>query len=122
MTIHDLTSTCNVIDENPVNPIAKGDSIQAPFIPIPEQKRFVVAGTFPQGTAYTRDQLTTLIKLNGGVVQDHVDLFTDFLILGETAGAKAGAESENALTQEQMAKELTVPIVDYRDFMSYIRR
>lgn len=122
MTLRDLTSTCNVIEESRRTPITEGDYVQAPFIPIPESKRFVVVGAFASDAAYTRGQLIDLIKLNGGVVQDKVDLFTDYLIRGETKGVEVGDQSSTALTEEQTAKELSVPVVDYRDFISYIRK
>jgi len=129
MTLRKTSSTCNVLEESRRLPIVKGDFVHVPFIPIPARKRFVIAGPFGPAAAYTKEQLIGLIKLNGGIIQEHVNLFTDCLIKGETRfvggpdrGAEAAEEASTARTEIQVAKELSITMVDYLDFISYIRR
>ena len=130
MKVTNDSSTCSVLDENAKQPIVKGDTLHVPFIAIPDKKRFVVVGVFSPEAVYTRDQVIGLIKLNGGIVQDHVALDTDYVIKGET-GVSAGATKEGAAEAEQAAtarhelqeaKEMSIKVVDYLDFISYIRQ
>ena len=129
MILRETSSTCNVMEESRRLPIVKGDFVHVPFIPIPAKKRFVIAGPFDPEAAYTKEQLIGLIKLNGGIIQEHVNLFTDCLIKGETKlvggpdrGPEAAEEASEARTEIQMAKELSITMVDYLDFISHIRR
>lgn len=129
MILRETSSTCNVMEESRRLPIVEGDFVHVPFIPIPARKRFVIAGPFGPEAAYTREQLVGLIKLNGGIIQEHVNLFTDCVIKGETRltggpdrGAKAAEEASVARTEIQTAKELSITMVDYLDFISHIRR
>jgi len=130
MTAKRDSCTCNILGEQIGDPVIKGDKVQVPVIPIPASKRFVIAGPFGPNAPYTKQQLIGLIKLNGGLIQDHVDLFTDYLIKGETMVAAASAatadkraeEARDARAEVQIAKELSVTTVDYLDFISYIRQ
>ncbi|GEM_PF-6951765 len=124
MKLDDATSTCHVLEESKHYPIVDGDPVHVPFIAIPSKKRFVIVGVFGSEAAYNKAQLAGLIQLNGGIVQEKVDLFTDYIIQGETgAGVKEDAdEAAKARHEMQVAKEMSVRVIDYLDFISYIRQ
>jgi hypothetical protein len=127
------TSIALVIESDPHYPIVAGDAIQTSFLPIPRKQKFVIAGFIPPGAAYTKSQMEALIRLNGGEVQPTVDLYTDVLILGETAPTglaemdkkvigEAQSEAEKGRTEVEFAREISVNVVDYREFLQSIQR
>ena len=127
------SSVAAIIKGDPIHPIVAGDAIQTVFLPIPKQQKFVIAGFIPPGAIYDRDQITALIKLNGGEVQSAVTLYTDVLILGETAPrglvgmdeklvGKAQSEYRKGRSEVELARELSIDIVDYREFLQAIQR
>ena len=126
-------SHVTIIEKQVDNPILAGDAIQTQFKAIPGQKKFVIAGYFAEDAIYNEEQLKAIIELNGGVVQENVDLFTDVLILGEMtisgAGdiAEAGVAAAHGKTQTgraeaEVARELSIDVVGYREFLASIRR
>jgi DNA ligase (NAD+) len=69
-------------------------------------KTLVVTGTL---TRFTRDEITELIKQNGGKVAGSVSKKTDYLIAGEDAGSKL-----------DKAKKLNVPVITEEEFLKLI--
>jgi len=127
------TSVALVIESDPHDPIVAGDAIQTPFLPIPRKQKFVIAGFIPPGAAYSKSQMEALIRLNGGEVQPAVDLYTDVLVLGETAPtgvaemdkkviSEVQSEAEKGRTEAEFAREISVNILDYREFLQSIQR
>lgn len=132
--VGELSSLANITESAKENPVVTGDLVQAPMLSGVYKKKFVIAGFIPPETSFTNDKLAALIRLNGGEVQPAVNLFTDVLILGETGGAgvakveeaKLAAEAATAVQQgvaeAETARELSVPVVDYHDFIQAITR
>jgi len=127
------TCLAMIIESDPHSTIVAGDAVQTPFLPVPRKQKFVIAGFIPPGSVYTRGQLAAIIRLNGGEVQPAVDLYTDTLILGETAPAsvvevdknlvvEAQGDAEKGRTEAELARELSVDVVDYREFMQGLQR
>ena len=127
------SSVTAIIEGDPVHPIVGGDAIRTLFLPIPKQQKFVIAGFIPPGAIYDKDQIKALIKLNGGEVQSAVTLYTDVLILGETAPrgligmdeklvGVAQSEYRRGRSEVELARELSIDIVDYREFLQAIQR
>lgn|GEM_PF-3520264 len=127
------SSVALIIESDPKQPIVAGDAVQTPFLPIPRKQKFVIAGFIPPGSVYNRGQLAALIRLNGGEVQPTVDLYTDVLILGETTSsgvgemdktvaAEAMSESEKGRVEAELAREISVDVVDYREFLQGLQR
>jgi DNA ligase (NAD+) len=69
-------------------------------------KTLVVTGTL---TRFTRDEITELIKQNGGMVAGSVSKKTDYLIAGEDAGSKL-----------DKAQKLNVPVITEEEFLKLI--
>ena len=127
-------SVCNVIHSDTTDPIIVGDIIQTPFWTMDRgKKRFVVAGFIPPEAAYDETQMKALIKLNGGIVQDTVDLTTDVLILGRTSLAGVGEMDKNVIpvlqertttgrVEAEKARELSIEIMGWDEFQDRIRR
>ncbi len=133
MSVFATTSVCNVVAVDPSHLIVQDDPVQAPFLPVRPGQRFVIAGFIPPDTAYDEDKLRTIIKLNGGIVQDTVNLKTDTLILGETVAhnlteldkksiAEIPDKSRRGTEQAQAARELSVEIVNYDKFIEGLLR
>ncbi len=80
-----LNTLLNVND-----PIIPGDQIGSPIYDKYEKKRFYVAGDFKK---YQAEDVKKLIIESGGIVVDEIDLYTDFVVLGErgTEPAKKAA-------------------------------
>ncbi|HUW56607.1 MAG TPA: hypothetical protein VMZ92_08220 [Planctomycetota bacterium] len=127
------SSVATIIETDPVQPIVVGDAIQTLFLPIPREKKFVIAGFIPPGSIYDKAEMKAIIKLNGGEVQEEVTLYTDVLILGETAPrgltemdeklvGVAQTEYRKGRSEAELARELSVDILDYREFLQGIQR
>lgn len=127
------SSIASVIESDPENPVVAGDAIQTLFLPIPRKQKFVIAGFIPPDAIYDRNQIEALIQLNGGELQKVVNLYTDMLILGETVSSglvdmdkkpvgEAQSEYQRGLTEAEFAREISVDIIDYREFLQSIRR
>ncbi|PIQ76311.1 DNA ligase (NAD(+)) LigA [Candidatus Peregrinibacteria bacterium CG10_big_fil_rev_8_21_14_0_10_49_24] len=69
-------------------------------------KVFVLTGSMP---ALSRDDATKMIKDRGGKVSGSVSKKTDYVLLGENAGSKY-----------DKAKELGIPTIDEKEFLSMI--
>ncbi len=69
-------------------------------------KTLVVTGTLAR---YTRDEITDLIKENGGKVAGSVSKKTDYLVAGEDAGSKL-----------EKAQKLNVPVISEDEFLKLI--
>ncbi|KPJ56221.1 MAG: hypothetical protein AMS16_02840 [Planctomycetes bacterium DG_58] len=132
-TVLKTSSVAAIIEGSPIHPIVAGDAIRTLFLPIPKQQKFVIAGFIPPGAIYNKDQITALIKLNGGEVQPAVTLYTDVLILGETAPSGLVAMDEKLVgvaqneyrrgrSEVELARELSIDIVDYLEFLQAIQR
>ena len=72
------------------DPVIPGDHIGSPIYDKYEKKRFYVAGDFKK---YQAEDVKKLIIESGGIVVDAIDLYTDFVVLGEkgTEPAKKAA-------------------------------
>jgi hypothetical protein len=127
------TSLALLIESDPHSTIVAGDAVQTPFLPVPRKQKFVIAGFIPPGAVYNKGQLASLIRLNGGEVQPTVDLYTDVLILGETAPAgvtemektvagEAMTDAEKGRIEAELAREISVDVVDYREFLQGLQR
>jgi len=67
---------------------------------------FVITGTFEE---YSRDELSEMIRKNGGSVLSSVSSQTNYLLAGEKAGSK-----------KQKAQDLDVSIIDIDQFLSML--
>jgi hypothetical protein len=133
MSVFATTSVCNIVAVDPGHPVIASDPIQAPFLPVRPGQRFVIAGFISPDMAYDEDKLKTIIKLNGGIVQDSVNLRTDTLILGQTTAhglseldkksmAELPDKARRGSEQAQAARELSVETVDYSRFIEGLLR
>lgn len=71
-------------------------------------KSFVVTGTLKN---FTRDQAKNLIKQNGGKVHSAITKETDYLVVGESAGAKLKKAQElgiKTINEEEFSKVIAV--------------
>jgi len=127
------SSVATIIQTDPENPIVAGDTIQTPFAPFRRHKRFVIAGFIPEDAVYTEEQLKSLIRLNGGQVQNAVDLNTDVLILGQislTGISEMSKElipvveekAQSGRAEAEKARELGHEIMSWEEFQQSIRR
>jgi len=132
-TVRSQTSLATIIESDPRYPIVAGDAIQTVFLPVPRKQKFVIAGFIPPESVYDRSQLEALIRLNGGEVDPAVGLYTDVLILGETAPTGLAEmdkdligdiqkATQKARSEAELARELSVDVVDYREFIESMRR
>ncbi len=128
MTVNEASSLCSVVENDVRNPIIAGDPVQTRFVPVRPGQKFVISGFISPDAPYDEEKLKAIIKLNGGEVQDTVGLSTDCLILGETAAHGVGGmdkktaemvpdRTRRGLEQAEVARELSVDIVGYEDFI-----
>ena len=73
-----------------------------------EGKSFVISGTFKR---YSRDQLKSMIELNGGKNLSSVSSNTDFIIAGEKMGPG----------KLKKANELNIPVISEEKFAEMIK-
>lgn len=130
MTVLGATSVCNVVESDTRNPIIAGDMIGTRMLPVRPGQKFVIAGFISPDAPYDEEKLKAIIQLNGGIIQDSVGLTTDCLVLGETSGQELGLADLDKKTaeaapdrarrggeQKQVAKELSIDVIDYDDFV-----
>jgi DNA ligase (NAD+) len=70
-------------------------------------KSFVITGTFSN---YSRDELKSIIEINGGKYMSSISMKTDYLIVGDKVGS----------TKIKKAKDLGITLLSEFDFFSMI--
>ncbi len=114
--VGDTTSQCAVLDRVDLyEPIVAGDKIRSKTYDPKHTYRFVLAGRFQRmGRSDAAARLTSL----GAVVQDKVDLDTDYVVLG-------APEDENQPVDEMQAvkdaKMLGITVITERELANFTR-
>ena len=112
--VSEATSEIRVVEEKDnLDPITEGDYITSPFYDPSENPVFVFAGTELSTQAMTRQSLEARMLRFGGVIQDKVDIATDFVV------ALTGYESS---AEYAAAKELGVTIIRDRELLEFVGR
>lgn len=98
-------------------PILSGDWIFNPYYSPGEKQHFVFLGELPG--SWSRETAQQALSERGAVIQDHVDVHTDFLVLGqrESLDAPPLEDSEDY----QRALRYGVQILRGRDLTPYLR-
>ncbi len=110
-----------------LDPIVVGDFITNPLYSRKRTMKFVVAG---QPVHYSTNEIKQQIINYGGIIQDDVDVDTDYLVLGKIPEESAVAELDNdvltklrekAVKALATAKEYGVPVMREVELFSIIR-
>jgi len=109
--VDETMSEIRIIEEDDLNPISGGDYITSPFYDKTEKPVFVFAGDELSNSLVSRQTLEAKMARFGAVVQDRVDLDTDFVV------ALVGYESS---TEYAQAKELGVTIIRDRELLDFV--
>ena len=112
--VSDVTSEVRILEEvDSLDPITEGDYITSPFYDPNENPVFVFAGDELSTQAMTRQSLEARMVRFGGVIQDKVDINTDFVVV------LTGFESSS---EYAAAKELGVTIIRDRELLEFVGR
>ncbi|MBN2713645.1 MAG: hypothetical protein JXR97_14585, partial [Planctomycetes bacterium] len=113
---------------NPMDPIIIGDYITNPFYSKDRELKFAVAGE-SIGDKHSVNEIKQLITNYGGIVQDKVDVDTDYLVLGRILDEGSVAESEEAkkrrdatIKARDMATQYGIPIMREIELLNFIRK
>ena len=100
--------------KSPMNPIVKGDLIES-LAYNPDQKlNFVLLGRFQQ---YGRSDAMKRLEQIGQGVQKHVDIFTNYLVLGAPNNEDSSLEDSD---DYRRAKELGIRIITEKQLSTFL--
>jgi NAD-dependent DNA ligase len=112
--VADRVSEVRILEEgDSLNPITAGDFITSPFYDPDENPVFVFAGSQLSTSAVSRQTLEARMAYFGAVIQDKVDLDTDFVV---------ALEGYEASTEFAAAKQLGVTIIRDRELLEFVGR
>lgn len=140
VNIFPSSAECRIVEVHGRDPIMEGDLIANPIYDRERELHFMVLGRFDVNGDGSPDsegaeQIESLIRSWGGVVDTELSARVDFLVLGEappkpvTAGdSPEAAEREEAARQVyeafeqtvQAAQNLSIPVLPQRVFMHFL--
>jgi hypothetical protein len=140
--VKDTISECRIVQQEPGNPIIRGDLAGNIAFSSQRTYSFVVGGEFDlrqTGTASDNDleEVRMMVRRGGGTLADTIGVDTDFVVLGQeppvptrplesapaTVWAAYNAQMERVNRYEQIRKEaqqMHVPILNTNRFLAFM--
>lgn len=136
------TSECTILEQDPKDPISKGDLVANLAYEKGRSQAFVVEGLFDLrgggvATSAGTDEVKDMISKSGGKVEDSVTINTDYVVLGDqpskpTKPAEGAAPTVEKVYREQLkiwehyqevqdqAKAMRIPILNTNRFLDLV--
>ena len=99
---------------NPMNPIVKGDQIESLAYNADQKLNFVLLGRFQK---YGRSDAMKRLEQIGQGVQKHVDIYTNYLVLGAPQGEDQSLEDTE---DYRRAKELGIRVITEKQLSTFL--